>query len=1078
MDDMDFRLLGPVAVFRDGRPVPLGRGTLLDLLATLMVSPNQVITVSTLTETVWHDRTPRHPQAALHSVVARLRQLIGGAFIETLPMGYRFRADAGSVDLLKHEQLVEVAEQEKPAEDALRLLSDAIGLWRGAPLENVGSTVLLNKAVPRLTQLYLDTCEKWARLCLRTGRHDAVVSRLTTLVDEHPFRERMAGQLMLGLYHSGRQADAIAAYESLRHGLSEEMGIDPGQDLQELHLKILRADPSIQGGPHQASLIAPATAVPPATTEPVLVKARGLSTADNGSTGVPHQLPTDTRMFTGRQTELMHLLELAERADGGPDPGTVVISAIDGMAGIGKTALAVHAAHLVADRFGDGQLFIDLHGYTQGYPPRTPDQVLEKFLRTLGVPPQQIPGDTEERAALYRDRLAGTHTLIVLDNAADETQVRPLIPGEAQCLVLVTSRRKLKALDDAHGMALDVLPGREAVGLFRRITGSERAAADDPAVAEITGLCACLPLAIRIGAALIRNRPAWTPGHLAAKLRTDRARLDAFSDGDRDLAALFDLSSQALNDGQRRLYRYVGLISSPEVDAYAAGALLATDPAVAERLLQELVDHNLLQEFTAGRYRMHDLIRAHARALATPEPEREAKIDRLFRYYEHTADRADIRTARYSRPGPADRAPAHAPELPDAAAARTWLRTERANLTACLQLAIDSGQDEHVVALSRGLSGLLCADGPWPQAAVTHAAAAAAAARLGDRPGQAYAMTELGSLRRLTGDYQDADVSLRMALDLYRSVNDESGQARALTELGAVERLSGNCRGAEVSLRMALDLYRSVNDESGQARALTELATVRYVSGDYQGADTRLQMALDLYRSVGNESGQAFCLTELAEIQQLTGDYHVAARSGKAALDICRQLDDRLGQANALSVVGKVQRMTQDYDAAAQHQEAALDLYRELGDRLGQANTRTLLAEVRGLAGEYERAARDLEESISTYQEMGNPGNQATAMNHYAAVIAAAGDPTRATTIYRDALHLAREVQQPDEEAIALHGIGENHLRTGEFRDGIRCLRQALEIYRRLGMPTAEHLAARMAQIKPPGKRPGPRAAV
>jgi hypothetical protein len=280
----------------------------------------------------------------------------------------------------------------------------------------------------------------------------------------------------------------------------------------------------------------------------------------------------------------------------------VVISAIDGMAGVGKTALAVRAAHQLAGRFGDGQLFIDLHGYTQGYPPRTADQALETFLRAMGIPPQRIPAGTEERAALYRERLAGTRTLIVLDNAADEAQVRPLIPGDAGCLVLVTSRRKLKSLDDAQVVAVDVMPEPEAIALLAAVAGPGRVAADTRGAAEVAGLCGRLPLAVRIAGALLRNRPAWPLAHLAGKLRATKGRLDPFRDGDRDLAAVFGLSDQNLRDDQRRLYRYLGLVPGPEIDAYAAAALADTDPAAADRLLQELVDHNLLLEPAAGRY--------------------------------------------------------------------------------------------------------------------------------------------------------------------------------------------------------------------------------------------------------------------------------------------------------------------------------------------------------------------------------------------------------------------------------------------------------------------------------------------
>lgn len=634
MGNLEFHVLGPVEVISDGIPLALGRGKSLDVLATLLASPNQVVTTDTLTHTVWHSRLPLNPRGTLHSVVARLRRLMGSEYIDTLPSGYRFRVEADLLDLLRFEQLVAAADRQR-SEDAFALLTEAIGLWRGAPLANVGLPALLNGVVSRLTQRYLDACEKWAGLGLEAGQHEAVVSRLATLVDEHPFRERMTGQLILGLYRSGRQTDAIAVYDSLRHALSDEMGIDPSPELQDLHLKILRADPSLYERASQANRGKPAGL----QADAVDLRASGGGSAG----GVPHRLPAGTRVFTGRQGELARLLALADGTDEGRGSGTAVIAAIDGMAGIGKTALAVHAAHLLADRFGDGQLFINLHGYTERHPPRTAGQALETILHTLGVPPHQIPADAEERAALYRERLAGTRTLIVLDNAADEAQVLPLVPGERRCLVLVTSRRKLKALDEAHTMALDALPGPEAIALFAALAGPGRVAAEDPAVAKIIDLCGCLPLAVRIAAALMRNRPAWTPEYLTDTLQTGRTRLAPFSDGDRDLAALFDLSSQALDDGQRRLYRYLGHIPGPEIDIYAAAVLLDNDFVAARQLLQDLVDHNLLRECPAGRYRMHGLIREHARAQPVPSADRDAAVGRLLDYYQHTAGLAAAR---------------------------------------------------------------------------------------------------------------------------------------------------------------------------------------------------------------------------------------------------------------------------------------------------------------------------------------------------------------------------------------------------------------------------------------------------
>jgi tetratricopeptide (TPR) repeat protein len=931
---------------------------------------------------------------------------------------------------------------------ALGLLDEALGLWRGEPLAGLRSAALDRDVVPGLMDEYLSAVQRRSDLELAARHHERVITELRELAGRYPLREPLWGQLLRALAAAGRPAEAIAEYHRAREILAVQLGLDPSPELQGLYGRLLQADR------HEEPAAQPQTAGGP---EPQ---------GDETAGGPPRRLPADTGAFTGRQAELAGLLELGNAIDG-RGSGAVVISAIDGMAGVGKTALAVHAAHRLARRYSDGQLFIDLHGYTQGYPPCTADQALEAFLRAMGVPPQRIPADTDERAALYRERLAGTRTLVVLDNVADEAQVRPLIPGDAGCLVLITSQKKLKALDDAHVVAVDVLPEPDAVTLLQSVAGPGRVAPGDPAAAEITALCGRLPLALRVAGALLRNRPAWTLEHLAGKLRAGHTNLGTFSDGDRDLVAVFGLSDQNLREDQKRLYRHLGLIPGPEIDAYAAAALAGTDPGAADRLLQELVDHNLLLEHAAGRYGMHDLIRAHARDLAASDPavEREAAVGRLLGYYQHTALRADTRIARYAQPPPPGPAPGYAPTLPDADAARAWLRAERANLTTCLRHAINGGHDEATVALSAGLANLLRTDGPWPQAIAAQTAAAAAAARLGDLPGRARALVDIGYLQGLTGDYPGAESSLQAALELYRETGDKAGQARALTGLGRARRVAGDAQEADRSLHAALALYRETGDKAGQAYALTGLGVAWSVAGDYPGSQASLREALRLYRDTGDKAGQAEALTQLTVVQTMTGEFEEAVRNGEFALSIAREVGDRRRLARALMELGAVQRLTGDYEGAAQNQQAAQDVYQKLGDRHGQANALTELAEVRRLTGDYPGAAGDLERAIGIYRELGSRGDEGWALNFYAAVIADTGDQDGAIAVYQDALRLTREVHQPDDEAIALQGLGEAHLRQGKAEDGAAHLRQALEIYRCLGMPAADQVTARLAEI-------------
>ena len=835
---------------------------------------------------------------------------------------------------------------------------------------------------------------------------------------------------------------------------------------------------------------------------------------------IPRHLPTDTRAFTGRNAELRRLLALAdESADGSSDgsafAGAVVITAIDGMAGIGKTALALRAGHLLADRFPDGQLFIDLHGYTPGLPARDPAEALAVLLRSLGMPPDGIPEGVDARAALYRARLAGARVLVLLDNAADEAQVRPLLPASDTCLVLVTSRRRLRGLHDARALSLDVLSRADAVALLRqmlRLAGSESSVPiDEAALAELAQLCGYLPLTLRMAAAFLRHRPSWTPRHLVNVLAEDGATLEGSIDRDRDLATVFGLSYRTLGPSHQAIFRLLGLAPGPDIDAFAAAALLDAGPVEADRLLQDLVDNNLLTEPAPGRYQLHDLLRAHARALCARDPveECDAAADRLLDFYQDTAIRADVLIARQTRgraPTLAQYAkPPPGPNLTDPDRAKAWLRAERANLAACLQQAVERGLGARILALSRGLATLLRVDGPWPQAIVIHAAALAAAERLGDRHGQADALSDLATVRRLNDDFSGALRDQQAALDLYRSLEDRYGAANALSELATVQQMTGDYPDALRNQELALDQYRDLGDRLGQANALNEMGIVRLMTGDSPGSLRDLAMALELYRDLGDRLGQANAQVRLGNVRQLTGDFPEALRDLEAALSQYRDLGDRLGQAGALPRLGTVRQMTGDYPGALRDLEAALDLCRGLGDRFGEANTLvrlgalrrvmgdgpgaqrnqedalrvcreidsrrgqanalTELGIVRQTAGDFAGARRDLEEALELFRESGSRGGEAWALSYYAAVFLATGEQARALDLYRDALSLTREVHQPDDEALALEGIGRCLLHDGDVQGAGEHLAQALAIFRSLAMPDAERVEALLTQL-------------
>ena len=790
-----------------------------------------------------------------------------------------------------------------------------------------------------------------------------------------------------------------------------------------------------------------------------------------GTAAATRTLPRDIASFTGRQPELRQLEGVTSACS---HPGVVSIHAIGGMAGIGKTALAVHAAHRLAPRFPDGQIFLPLHGHTPGQRPVDPADALASLLLTAGLPPGQIPSGLEARMALWRDRVVGKQLLLLLDDAADSEQVRPLLPGSAGSLVLVTSRRHLTALEDATAVSLDTLPPGEAAALLVQLAGGVGLSPDDPGVEEITGLCGHLPLAIGMVARQLHHHPAWTVAGRAAELAEAVDRLELMATENLSVAAAFNLSYADLTGDQQRLFRRLGLSPGTDIDAYAAAALDGTGLSAARRGLEALYDQYLLTEPVPGRYRLHDLIREHARALAgtlDPDQDRERSTARLLDYYQHTAARADALIARQTRPGPASPVgtiPAAVPGLSDGTRALAWARAERANLVACLGHAIGSGEHDRVVALTAYLADLLRRDGPWTEAITRHLAAVQAARYLGDRLGQASALNDLGILRRMTGDYPAAVQVLEEALGVYRDLGDRLGQANALNNLGVVRRMTGDYPAAAQALEESLGIYRDLGDRLGQANALLQLGIVRSPAGDYPAAVQAHEQALGVYRDLGDRLGQANALQYLGEVRRLTGDDPAAALALEQALGLYRDLGDRLGRANALLRLGVVRQATGDDPAAALALEEALGIYRDLGDRLGQGNALLSLGYGRRTTGDNPAAALALEEALDIYRDLGDRLGQANALSERGTLHRVSGDLAQAERCHQQALNLARAIASPWHEAEALAGLGRGALAVGHTTQAEVLLRQALEIFQRIGAAEARGLIAELDALAGP----------
>ena len=831
-----------------------------------------------------------------------------------------------------------------------------------------------------------------------------------------------------------------------------------------------------------------------------------------GSTGqvppsppaVRYSLPPDTAVFTGRDAELSRITAAAARATG--TSGAVTVCLIDGMPGVGKTTLAVRAAHLLRDQFPDRQLFLNLHAHTPGREPVPPAAALALLLSAAGVSATSVPADVEGRSALWRNTIAGQRTLLVLDNAASSSQVVPLLPADAGCLVLVTSRRHLADLPGAiTPVPAGVLPPGAAADMFARL--APRAGAHPPGpVGELVKLAGCLPLAVALLARVYTGHPTWELGDLIRETRAGVLTLAAEKD---TVEVAFEVSYRYLSADQQRLFRCLSLHPGSAIDVYTAAALGGIPLDAARAGLDALHQEALLTETGHRRYVMHDLLRRYAldRAAGDPQAERARALDRLLDYYEHTTSVTEAMLTRQARPQPSPAArsaasPAAVPDIPDRAAALWWARTEHANVLACLDHVTQAGQLARVVALTSGTAAVLRQDGPWTDAITRHATAVAAARQLGDRLGLANALDDLGIVRRLTGDYAGAALAQEEALSIYRELGSRQGQANSLSHLGTVWTLADDYQRAAAALDAALVLYRTMDDREGQADTLNHVGVVRRLTHDQRGAAKVLEEALDIYRDLGNKQGQATTLTYLGTIRRRTGDYPGAARAQEQALDIQRELGNKQGQANALCYLGTLHREAGLYERAAQDHEQALGMYREIGSRLGEANAMSELGVVRRMVGDYPGAVRLQEEALGIYRELsdrageamslcelgalrrqardfasagelleqavriaGELGDEAEALNELGTLHRVRRDLVPAEACHRQALKRAREAESQLDEARALAGLGRCALAAGHAADALAMLAEAHAIVTRLGVAEASEIGTLLNDI-------------
>ncbi|WP_175541502.1 ATP-binding protein [Streptomyces aidingensis] len=802
-------------------------------------------------------------------------------------------------------------------------------------------------------------------------------------------------------------------------------------------------------------------------------------------------LPRDAAAFTGRQTEVDRLLTA------GGQSGAVTIHTVDGMPGVGKTALVIHVARRLADHYPDGQIILRLHAHTPGQRRADPAEVLAALLLGIGIEPGQIPEDMDARAALWRDRLAGKRMLLVLDDAADHTQVEPLLPGGEGCLVLITSRRRLVALDGAVPLSLGTLPPGDAALLFsrlaRRTPGSP---ADAAAVAWIVELCGRLPLAIALLAGRFAHHPHWNLTEYAREFAAARDRLGELTAGDRAVRAAFDMSYQALTDGRQLLFRRLGLHPGPDLDAYAAAALADLPLRPARTELEALYNDHLIDSPSPGRYRLHDLVRSYAQALSAeqePAHDHDRALARLLDFYQHTARRADGHLADALRPAaPAPgAAPADAPALATHQEALIWVGAERANLIACIHHAYTTGRQARALGLTASLAAFLLQQGPWDAGITLLRNAAAAAHRTGDGLSEANALWELSRVHYLTGNYAVAADLAKQTLRLYRALDNRLGEANSLWALSWAWYLTGDYTETADLAQQTLRLYRALDNRLGEAGALWVLSwavagtgdypaaaglaeetlsvcrdcghrlgeagalwalgQARYMAGEYPEAAELLRETLGICRDLGHLPGEAFALWELGRVQCLTGNHTEAAGLTQQALDICFAIGHRHGQAQALQVLGRVRHLTGDYWAALDAAQQALDICLLTGHRHGQAHALHDLGRARTMTGDHHTAADLLQRSLALFQRVRYAHGQAEVLNSIGDLLRSSGKPHDSLAAYEQALCLARQTHSPLEEARALEGAARCRAGTGRRQAALAGLREAVDLYRRIG---------------------------
>lgn len=957
-------LLGGVELWDGDTRLALGPPLQRTLFALLALEPGSVVTVERLIDALWGEALPGDARGLVHNYVSRLRKAIrpSGAEIARRTAGYVLEVIPQSVDLHEFRSLARTA----AGPDDLRR---ALGLWQGEPLAGTAQTDVLGRVRAGLELERLTVAEEWATSALDAGRHQDVLVELSSLSAAHPLRENLVRLEMIALYRCGRQADALRRYDDTRVLLAAELGLDPGADLRDAHARILRADPSL--------LVAETEEAPPLAAPPVA-------------------LPFDLPDFTGRDEELA---EVGAHS-------TVVM--IDGMAGVGKTALAVRAVHRLGDRYPDARVFLDLHGFTPGREPLTAHMAIQTLLQSMGVPSGRIPSDVDQRVTAWRTEMAGRRAVVVLDNAASSDQVESLITGAPGCLTVVTSRRRL-VLDGATSISLDVLPPGAARDLVGGMVGA-RAAAEPEAVTALVELCGGLPLALRIAAARLAHRPMWTVADLVERLGEQRRTLTALAAGDRNVVASFAVSYDHLTAAQQEMFRALGRHPGPDVDAYAASALAGVSFFDARDLLEELLDHHLLVQRVRGRYTFHDLVRAYARTQAGEDGD----LGELHDYYLRVAHSA----AHLVQPGRAFDAPtigiepAKVPSFDEQGAAMAWFSAERENLVATAVHAARTGSGRYTWEILRYVGHSLIVAHRLDDLVAVQEPALAEMRRTGDRTAE------------MRGQYMLMQVAY--------------AQARYRDGVGH----------AEQSIALACEL----GDEKWQSDTLVVRAMLAHRLGRFDESLELGRSALPVLQRNNSYRMAAICVANIGRAHLVRGDAEQARVHLDKALVLSREIGERSEEASVLCGLGAAHSRLGAHDQALELLATGLALAEELG------NEHYVMRGLIKTADALRRAGKLAEARVVGERAFGALGHGAaldhlsTAHNVFGALERADGRPAEATGHHQDALAIASRIGYRVEEAHAQDGLARVHRESGRHAAASMHGGRADDLYRQMGV--------------------------